>query len=117
METRVALLRFLMQLLVRKFNNHMMFYPTSNHNTMESVLMQDKKLCKKNRVISSPTKYISGICKHVKNTRIKRLLNQNNTTKQLAPLHSMNIHSQNITHLGKNHYTPNAITKSIYYWK
>ena len=29
----------------------------------------------------------------------------------------MNINPQNITHLGKNHYTPNVRTKSIYYCK
>ena len=92
-----------------------MFHFSSHCKAMESALMRDKKLCRKNRVISSPSKYVSIICKHVANTNIKRSLNQNNTIKLLAPLNSMNIHSKNITHLGKNHYTPNTSTNNIYY--
>ena len=92
-----------------------MFHFSLDRKAIESVFTQDKNQCGNNRVISFPTWYINKICKHVANTKIKRSLNQNNKTKILAPLHSMNIHSQNITQLGKNHYTPNASTNSIYY--
>ena len=92
-----------------------MFHFSSNHNTIESVLMQDKKLCRNNMVIFSWTKYVSRICRTLANTKIKRSHNQINAKKLLAQLHSMNIHSQNITHLDKNHYTPNVSTNRIYY--
>ena len=81
------------------------------------VLMRDKKLCRNNMMISSQTMYVNKICRPVANTRIKRSYNKNNAIKMLAQLHFMNIHPQNITHLGKYHYTPNASTKSIYYCK
>ena len=92
-----------------------MFHFSLDRKAMESVLMQDEKLCRNNMVISSQTKYVSEICRLVANTRIRRSHNQNNTIKQVAQLHFMNIHSQYITHLGKNHYTPNASTNNIYY--
>ena len=92
-----------------------MFHFSSNHKATKITLMQDKKLCRNNMVISSQTTYISWICRPVENTRIKSSHNLNKTIKLLAQLHFMNIHSQNITHLGKNNYIPNASTNNIYY--
>jgi len=92
-----------------------MFHFSSNRKAIESALMRDKKLCRKNIMISSQTKYVSRICRTVANTKIKILHNQNNAIKLLAQLHFMNINPQNITHLGKNHYTPNTTTNSMYY--
>ena len=92
-----------------------MFHFSSNQKAIETMLMQEEKLCRKNMVIYSRTKYINRICKHVVNIRTKRSLNQNNAIKLLDPLHSMNIHSQNITQSGQNNYTLNESTNNIYY--
>ena len=92
-----------------------MFHFSSNRKAMESALMGDEKLCRNNTVISSWTNYVSKICQHMTNTRTKISHNQNNTIKLLDPLHSMNIHSQNITQSNMSNYTPNTSTKSIYY--
>ena len=98
-----------------EFSSCKMFHFSSDRKATKNVLMWDKKLCKNNRMISSPTKYVNGICKHIENTKIKRSLNQNNTINLLAPLHSMNTHLENITHSRKNNYFSNESNKIIYY--
>ena len=72
-----------------------MFHPSSNHKATESVLMQDKELCKNNLVISSRARYISRICKTIANTTIKRSHNQKQSNKPLAQSQSHEQHSQN----------------------
>ena len=63
---------------------------------MKSVLMQDKKLCRHNRVISSQASYASGIRTSIENTRTKRSHNQKQCNKPFAQSQS---HEQKFTKL------------------
>ena len=93
-----------------------MFYFLSNCKAMESALMQDEKLCRNNMVISPQARYVNRICKK-QTLELKDCTTINNAINFWLHNNSWTYIHKNMTYLGKNHYTPNASTKSIYYYK
>ena len=90
-----------------------MFHFSSNRKATKSALMQDEKLCRHNQVISSQARYISEIRISVANIEVKDRTTRNNAINLWLNHNLMNKIHKTMTHLGKNHYTPNASTKSI----
>ena len=82
----------MMQLSVRNFNEGMIFHLSSNCKATESALMRDEKVMKAQSMISSQARYVSGICKTIANTKIKRKHNQKQHNKPLTQSQS---HEQN----------------------
>ena len=91
----------------------MIFHLSSNCMATESPLMWDEKFCRHNLMTSSQARYIKGTHKIVPNTRIKESHNQKQCNKTLAQSQPYEQNSQNMTHSGKNYYTPNWSTKIL----